>query len=74
MFRHGLPRLKPSKYPSLIKLAGGELLTTDMPQLEMQPKVSFFAVPGEPVLVSTQKSAVVPHWPHYMRIPVSQAL
>ena len=46
--------------------AGGALLTIVIPQLDMQPKVSFLAVPGGPVLVSMQKSTVLPHCPHYV--------
>ena len=34
-----------------------------VPQLEMHPLVPACAVPGAPVLVLEQNSAVVPHWP-----------
>ena len=33
----------------------------------MQPKVPVFAVPGAPVLVSTQKSLVMPHCPQILQ-------
>src|ERR1700738_2646038 len=46
-----------------MKVAGGALRTMLVPQLEMQPLVAACAVPGAPVLVLVQNSAVVPHWP-----------